>query len=105
MQMTHKQEPAQVPAHLRYPMHALRAARLEAGYTQAELAELCGVDQSAVSRLEAGEPGGWETLNALAAAMGVPVHQIIAAEQEVVLRLKRANLDPAKPYLAVEAAA
>ena len=61
--------PMKWPFHIR--LIALRQAR---GYTQSDLAELVGVTQGSISRLESGtiDPS-FETLQALCAALGCTI--------------------------------
>ncbi|MDR5875134.1 helix-turn-helix transcriptional regulator [Vreelandella gomseomensis] len=59
----------------------LRQARLNAGLTQNALAEAIGCSQSDISRIESGQRDiTLERLKAIAAALGVPVAQLLADE-------------------------
>lgn len=59
----------------------LRQARIKAGLTQSALAEAIGCSQSDISRIESGERDiTLERLKAIAAALGVPVAQLLADE-------------------------
>ena len=70
------------PAHEKLA-ERLRAARMSAasGMTQAAAAEICGLSQSAYSRLESGETERWTTRarNGAARILGVPRSQVDAA--------------------------
>ncbi|MBX3248300.1 MAG: helix-turn-helix transcriptional regulator [Myxococcales bacterium] len=59
----------------------LRALRLEAGLTQAELARRTGIHRPNIARVEAGRhTPSLETLTRLATAIGVPATRVLAAE-------------------------
>lgn len=66
---------------------AIRAARERKGRTQTELGRLAAVDQSTVSRIEAGltTPGS-DVLLRIARALGMPVSELIDPPRR---RLKR----------------
>ncbi len=57
----------------------LRELRAAKGLTQVQLAELCGMPQSTISRIESGSTTGvdFETLDRLAAALGVHASELI----------------------------
>ncbi len=57
----------------------LRELRLAKGLTQVQLAELCGMPQSTISRIESGSTTGvdFETLDRLAATLGVHPSELI----------------------------
>ena len=59
----------------------LRAKRIEKGFSQRQLSSLCGVSNSELSRIEAGDrrnpsPG---VLRSIAAGLGVPYEDVLAA--------------------------
>lgn len=49
----------------------IRAARLERGWTQQEIADAAGVSRPTVARLEAGEDVSTATLEKIAGALGM----------------------------------
>jgi transcriptional regulator with XRE-family HTH domain len=54
----------------------LKAFRVEAGMTRAELAEEAGFDESAILAWENGEGGpSWSAVQALAKALGINCHE------------------------------
>ena len=57
----------------------LRELRTAKGLTQVQLAKLCGMPQSTISRIESGSTTGvdFETLDRLAAALGVHPSELI----------------------------
>lgn len=57
----------------------LRELRAAKGLTQVQLAELCGMPQSTISRIESGSTTGvdFETLDRLAAALSVHASELI----------------------------
>jgi transcriptional regulator with XRE-family HTH domain len=57
----------------------LRELRVAKGLTQVQLAELCGMPQSTISRIESGSTTGvdFETLERVAAALGVHPSELI----------------------------
>ena len=61
----------------------LRELRTAKGLTQVQLAELCGMPQSTISRIESGSTTGvdFETLDRLAAALGVHPSELIVYGQ------------------------
>jgi transcriptional regulator with XRE-family HTH domain len=59
---------------------ALRTARIERGWSQADLAARAGCDQSTVSRVERGRSGDPDTLRALALALGLPLVRVGLAD-------------------------
>jgi transcriptional regulator with XRE-family HTH domain len=59
---------------------AIRAARAERGWSQADLAGRAGCDQSTVSRVERGRSGDPGTLRALAMALGLPLTRVGLAD-------------------------
>ena len=61
----------------------LRELRTAKGLTQVQLAELCGMPQSTISRIESGSTTGvdFETLDRLAAALGVHPSELITYGQ------------------------
>ena len=61
----------------------LRELRTGKGLTQVQLAELCGMPQSTISRIESGSTTGvdFETLDRLAAALGVHPSELIVYGQ------------------------
>ncbi|MDG4790388.1 helix-turn-helix transcriptional regulator [Micromonospora sp. WMMD1102] len=64
----------------------MRALRLETGLTQVALARRSGVDDTYISRLEAGRRV-WPAIRitqALAAALNVPTDALLAADRGVV---------------------
>ena len=61
---------------------ALRVFRAARGLTQRELAELANVSPRTVHRLEHGELGSLRTLRKLAAALAVPVEQLLGPGEE-----------------------
>jgi len=63
---------------------ALRAIRIVAGLTQAELASRAGVDGSHISRLESGKRAhpAPRITKALAEVLGVPVATILAVDYQ-----------------------
>ncbi len=58
----------------------LRELRKARGLTQVQLAELCGMPQSTISRIESGSTTGvdFDTLDRVAAALGVHPSELIA---------------------------
>lgn len=59
----------------------IREARKRAGFNQAELGALVGLDQSGISRLERGErPITLDTLRQLARVMNIPVTDLLDDE-------------------------
>ena len=57
---------------------AIRAERMESGYSQRELGELLGIDRSGVSRLESGKKlPSLATLNRLSEVLLIPVEELI----------------------------
>jgi transcriptional regulator with XRE-family HTH domain len=76
-------------------LHALRtryrlarellAARRERGLTQTQLAERTGIDQSDISRIEAGNANPTlQTLATLSAALGVDLHALTPEQAETL---------------------
>ena len=65
---------------IRIRLRELRTAR---GLTQVQLAELCGMPQSTISRIESGSTTGvdFETLDRVAAALGVHPSELIVYGQ------------------------
>ncbi len=61
----------------------LRELRTAKGLTQVQLAKLCGMPQSTISRIESGSTTGvdFETLDRLAAALGVHPSELIVYGQ------------------------
>ena len=61
----------------------LRELRLAKGLTQVQLAELCGMPQSTISRIESGNTTGvdFETLDRVAAALGVHPSELIVYDK------------------------
>ena len=61
----------------------LRELRAAKGLTQVQLAKLCGMPQSTISRIESGSTTGvdFETLDRLAAALGVHPSELIVYGQ------------------------
>ena len=55
----------------------VRDARQRAGLTQVDLADRLGVTQTSVSKTEAAVNLEWSTLVSYAAALGVPVEELI----------------------------
>jgi len=57
----------------------LREFRIAKGLTQVQLAELCGMPQSTISRIESGSTTGvdFDTLDRVAAALGVHPSELI----------------------------
>ena len=63
-------------------MHPLRELRSERDLSQEELADLAGVSQDSVSRIERGTNLVYGTAHfKVAAALGVPVSNVLDAEQ------------------------
>ena len=59
----------------------IREARKRAGFNQAELGALVGLDQSGISRLERGErPMTLDTLRQFARVMNVPLTDLLDEE-------------------------
>jgi DNA-binding XRE family transcriptional regulator len=59
----------------------LRALRLAAGLTQAELARRTGIHRPNIARVEAGRhTPSLDTLNRLASAIGVPAARVLSGE-------------------------
>ena len=59
----------------------IREARKRAGFSQAELGALVGLDQSGISRLERGErPMTLDTLRQFARVMNVPLTDLFDGE-------------------------
>ena len=59
----------------------IREARKRAGFNQAELGALVGLDQSGISRLERGErPITLDTLRQLARVMNIPLTDLLSDE-------------------------
>lgn len=61
----------------------LREIRKERGLTQVQLAELCGMPQSTISRIESGSTTGvdFETLDRIADALGVHPSELISYDK------------------------
>ena len=51
----------------------IRKLRLQKGWTQEELAEMCGISARTIQRIERGHPAGLETLKSLAAVFEVDI--------------------------------
>ena len=54
----------------------IRKLRLQKGWTQEELAELCNVSTRTIQRIERGQPAGLETLKGLAAVFEVDIESL-----------------------------
>lgn len=54
----------------------IRTLRLARGWSQEHLAQLAGLNIRTIQRVERGQPAGIETLNAIAAVLDVPRHQL-----------------------------
>lgn len=64
----------------------LKEIREKQKISQSELARRCGIDQGAISRTESGQSGpSWETLNAIAKGLGIPLHSLFTDEFEVAV--------------------
>jgi len=61
----------------------VRRLRLERGWSQEQLALLCGLSTRTIQRIENGQPPALETLNSLAAVFSVSVQELEAKESEM----------------------
>lgn len=64
----------------------IQKLRLQRGWSQEQLADVSGLSVRTVQRLERGQPGSLESLNALAAVFEIDLN-----------RLKEPDMDPARP--------
>jgi ribosome-binding protein aMBF1 (putative translation factor) len=63
----------------------LRAARQTHGLTQQQLAEMTGIDQGDISRIETGEANPTlETLSTIGAAIGVDLHALTPEQSDAL---------------------
>ena len=62
-------------------MRAIQKIRIMAGLTQAQLADLAGVSQETISRIEGGGVTRTATLDRLAASLGCTAAQLIEEDQ------------------------
>ena len=63
----------------------IRAQRKKKRWSQEQLGELVGFSQSKISKIERGERGDWDSLSdlkLLAAALGVPIKELVREEAE-----------------------
>lgn len=61
----------------------VRRLRLERGWSQEQLALLCGLSTRTIQRIENGQPPALETLNSLAAVFNVSVQELEVKESEM----------------------
>lgn len=61
----------------------VRRLRLDRGWSQEQLALLCGLSTRTIQRIENGQTPALETLNSLAAVFNVPVQELEAKESEM----------------------
>src|ERR671916_36555 len=86
---------AGVDAFVRAVAANVRALRLQAGYTLADLADAAGLGKSTLAQLESGKANpSVETLWAIAAALQVPFSRLVE-EDRPALRVVRASDVPA----------
>ena len=58
----------------------IQALRKQRGWTQEQLAQCSGISVRTLQRLENGEPAAAETLQAVAAVLGIPVSELLAEQ-------------------------
>ena len=61
----------------------IQILRKQRGWTQEQLAQCSGISVRTLQRLENGEPAAGETLQSVAAALGVPVGELLSTPQDV----------------------
>lgn len=68
----------------------IQKLRLQRGWSQEQLAEVSGVSVRTIQRLERGQPGSLESMNALAAVFEIDLNRL----KEPEMNTPRANLPP-----------
>lgn len=68
----------------------IQKLRLQRGWSQEQLAEVSGVSVRTIQRLERGQPGSLESMNALAAVFEIDLNRLKEPEMDT----PRANLPP-----------
>lgn len=61
--------------------HPLRVARKGKSLKQYQLAAMCGLDPSAVSRIESGQDPSLATLRSIGRALGIDYRQLLPADE------------------------
>lgn len=61
--------------------HPLRVARKSKSLKQRQLAAMCGLDPSAVSRIESGQDPSLATMRAIGRALGVDYRELLPADE------------------------
>lgn len=88
----------------------LKSMRLSRGLSQKELADMAGVQQATISKVEAGYDGvTLRVLRALASALDVEVYDLLAddratAERELIKAFRGLSADRQKGWLELAAA-
>jgi Predicted transcriptional regulators len=78
----------------------VRRLRLERGWSQEQLALLCGLSTRTIQRIENGQTPALETLNSLAAVFNVSVQELETKESEMeqMERVEDKGATPAEEY-------